>query len=145
MDTVADTLSREDYDLYEKAMNPEKTQMELSCLAEAKRKFKSRSDYLEHSDLLDYLLEDTAEMQGFFSWLDGKSFDFEDFYSIFVDYVLLCDRSKEEKKKIMHNLYDLMDFHKHLEASRDFISQNAYYFEDYWNQLQKIISEREKC
>ena len=144
MDTVADTLTNEDYAAYERALNPQKTEDEISCLAEARRKLKSRNAYLQHPNLLDFLLEDTAEMLEFFGWLSNQHFDFKRIYSIFTDHVLNSKETPEKKNEVLEVLYKLMDFNSHLMAWNGLIEVKAYYFEDYWNQLQEIIAKQEK-
>lgn len=158
MDTVADTLTTEDYAaheemfypaaedcaLYEQAFNPPKTNDELHYLAEARRKLEGRKAYYTHPDLIDFLMEDTRLMHGLFSDLDGFSFSFKRIFFAVVYYLLHANEDKEEKGKTVQDLFDLMEFHHGLSGSRVFISEKAFYYESFLDELEETSLRNKK-
>lgn len=98
---------------------------------EACRKYKSLEDYRSSDDLLDFLREDIAEMQGFFSWLDFTTLNIERIISACTYYfIYMKDEKTDEKLRLMKDVSDLIAFNFSLTGYQDMIRRNAYYYED---------------
>lgn len=120
-----------------------KRRLKLNFLREAKRVRKSRMDYYAEPDLFDFIREDTALMQSFFSWLDFSDLSLERIQTACNYFLIHSGEKEDEKIKLSHDLKELFSFNTSLVAYRSLIAVKAYYFEDVLNEVDEVKAYRD--
>lgn len=90
----------------------------IHTLPVARRLRRSQDEYYANADIFDFLREDIAEMQGFFSWLDYNTSDPERIQAACHYYLIHPAATDEEKEKLAHDLTTLTAFCTTLTAYR---------------------------
>lgn len=142
MCTVANTAESKGEEQVPKITST-KRRLKLNFLRQAKRMRRSRTEYYAEPDLFDFIREDTALMQSFFSWLDFSDLNLERIQAACNYFLIHSDEKKDEKMKLSHDLKELFSFNISLVAYRSLIAVKAYHFEDVLNELDEISAYRD--